>query len=70
MKSEHVAFFVEEMSCEHCVETIKKRISRLNGVCGVLADLKTKRVVVEYDAERVDEETIKGTVEDAGYTVK
>jgi copper chaperone CopZ len=33
-------------------------------------DLEGKRVVVEYDSERLDAETIKGTIEDAGYTVK
>ncbi|MDI9514341.1 MAG: heavy-metal-associated domain-containing protein [Clostridiaceae bacterium] len=70
MQSEHIAFNVEEMSCEHCVKTIKERVSRLNGVYEVLVDLEGKRVVVEYDSERLDAETIKGTIEDAGYTVK
>lgn len=70
MKSEHVAFIVEEMTCEHCVAAIRERVSRLNGVYDVLVDLQAKRIVVEYDAERLDAETIRGTIEDAGYTVK
>lgn len=70
MKSDHVAFIVEEMSCEHCVNSIRERIARLNGVCEVLADLPAKRIVVEYDAERLDADIIRGTLEDAGYTVR
>ena len=70
MQSEHIAFNVEEMSCEHCINTIKEKVSRLNGVYEVLVDLEAKRVVVEYDAERLDAETIKDTIEDAGYKVR
>jgi len=70
MENQHVSFTVEDMSCEHCVKTIKERVSRLNGVYDVLVDLGTKRVVVEYDAERLDPDTIRDTIEDAGYTVK
>jgi len=68
--SEHAAFIVEGMSCEHCVKAIKEAVSRLNGVYEVLVDLEAKRVVVEYDAERLDQGTIRGTIEDAGYKVK
>ncbi|NLU32993.1 MAG: copper resistance protein CopZ [Clostridiaceae bacterium] len=67
MMSEHVTFIVEGMSCEHCVKTIRDTVSRLNGV---YEDLEGKRVVVEYDTERMDTGTIRGTIEDAGYKVK
>ena len=70
MVNQHVALNVEGMSCDHCSHTIREALLRLNGVYEVIVDLSVKRVAVEYDAERLDIETIKGTIEDVGYTVK
>jgi copper chaperone len=70
MKNQHIALTVEGMACEHCAETIKEALLKLNGVYDVLVDLSVKRVAVEYDSERLEVATIKGTIEDAGYTVK
>lgn len=70
MANRHVALVVEGMSCEHCRNTIREALLRLNGVYDVIVDLTVKRVAVEYDDERLDIETIRGTIEDSGYTVK
>ncbi len=70
MSSQHIAFNVDGMTCEHCVHTIKAALTQLNGVYEVIVDLSTKRVVVEYDDERLYTETLKGTIEDAGYKVR
>ncbi|MCX7773618.1 MAG: copper ion binding protein [Clostridia bacterium] len=70
MANQHIAFNVEDMSCEHCVKSIKAAVTQLNGVYEVIVDLKTKRVAVEYDDERLDADTLKGTIEDTGYKVR
>ena len=68
--SQHVTLNVEGMSCQHCVSAIKSSLTQLNGVLDVIVDLEAKRVAVEYDAERLDLNTIKGTIEDTGYTIR
>ena len=61
---------VEGMSCSHCEASVKKSVGQLNGVSSVTVDLKGKKVMVEYDAEKVSIQTIKDTIEDQGYNVK
>ncbi len=70
MSRETKAISVEGMSCSHCEDTIKKSVGALNGVEDVKVDLDTKKVIVEYDPDKVDLNTIKGTIEDRGYDVK
>lgn len=70
MANQHIAFNVEGMSCDHCVKTIKSALTQLNGIYDVIVDLDTKHVAVEYDEERLDVGTLKGTIEDAGYKVR
>lgn len=70
MSSQNTAFYVEDMSCEHCVNTIKAELTKLNGVYDVIVDLKSKRVAVEYDEERVSADILRETIEDAGFTVR
>lgn len=70
MNSEIKTINVEGMSCNHCVECIKKAAGSLNGVIEVSVDLKEGKVTLEYDPERIDLETIKDIIEDQGYNVK
>jgi copper chaperone len=63
-------FDVEGMSCNHCVNSIKKAVGELPGVENVDVELKTKKVTVGYTAGLVTIETIKETIEDQGYEVK
>lgn len=60
---------VEGMSCSHCENSIKKAVGALNGVDNVYIDLKTKKVSVEYDPQKVTAGTIADTIEDQGYDV-
>ena len=61
---------VNGMSCSHCENSIKKSVSELNGVDSVRVDLKSKKVSVEYDPDKVNLDTIKETIEDQGYDVE
>lgn len=70
MSKETKVINVEGMSCSHCENTVKKSVGALNGVDNVTVDLGAKKVMVEYDPDKVNIETIKGTIEDQGYDVK
>lgn len=70
MGREISTLIVEGMSCSHCENNVKKAVSVLNGVSSVIVDLKSKKVTVEYDVERVSLDTIKQTIEDQGYDVE
>lgn len=70
MSKEVSILTVDGMSCSHCENAVKKAVGTLNGVDSVTVDLKSKKVSVEYDCERVDLKTIKDTIEDQGYDVR
>lgn len=70
MSEQNIAFNVEGIISNDSAESLKNSINMLNGVIEVIIDIKAKRVAVEYDEERLSDETIKGTIEDAGFEVK
>lgn len=70
MSNEHVIFNVDGMTGPQEAEAIKTVLSIMNGVVTVMADVDLKRIAVEYDAERMHTDTLRGTIEDAGYKVK
>jgi copper chaperone len=43
-------FHVPNISCGHCVMTIKRELAELEGVASVAADAGTKNVTVTWDA--------------------
>lgn len=43
-------FQVPNISCQHCVMTIKRELSELEGVVSVDANADTKTVAVQWDA--------------------
>jgi len=58
---------VPDMSCQHCVMTIKNALSGVEGVREVKVDLDKKIVGIEGD---VDEEKVRKAIRSSGYTVK
>ncbi len=42
-------FRVPNISCDHCVRTIQRELSELEGVASVQADPQTQGVTVEWD---------------------
>jgi copper chaperone len=57
---------IEGMSCQHCVMAVKKEIQKLD-VTNV--EVKIGEATVEFDENKVNEETIKKTITFAGYVV-
>lgn len=67
---QHLSLFIEGMSDSASENAIKKVLLSLNGIKNVIVNLSVKKVLVEYDDERISIEIIKGKIEDQGYVVK
>jgi copper chaperone len=59
-----------DISCDHCIQTIQKRVDGLPGARFVSGDPGEKRVVVEYDPAQTPLSEIESAMEDEGYPVK
>ena len=46
---EHVTVTAPDISCAHCVMTIKEAVGALPGVASVEADPTTKQVEIDFD---------------------
>ena len=58
---------IEGMTCEHCVQSVKKALNEIKGV-SARVDLQKKEAVVSYDRE-IANDVLKKTVEKAGFQV-
>ncbi len=65
MKNEKINVY--GMTCEHCVNTVTKAISSLNGVDSVNVNLKGEYADVAYDDKSTGIDNIKKAVKEAGY---
>ncbi len=70
MANEITNLTVNEMSCSHCENRVKKSVGALKGVDHVRVDLKGKKVTVEYDLQKVNLNMITQAIEDQGYIVE
>lgn len=60
-------FFIEKMSCQHCVMAIKKELSKLElETC----EVQIGSAKVNYDETKVSSELIENAIREAGYNVK
>jgi copper ion binding protein len=66
---EHVTVTAPDISCAHCVATVKEAVGALPGVASVEADLSSKRVEIDYDPGRVSLAQIAAALDEAGYPV-
>ena len=66
---EHVTVTAPDISCGHCVATVKDAVGTLPGVSGVEADADTKRIEIEFNPGRVSIAQIEAALDEAGYPV-
>jgi copper chaperone len=66
---EHVTLTAPDISCGHCVATIKEEVGALPGVASVEADPSSKRVEIDFDPGRVTVAQIEAALDEAGYPV-
>lgn len=64
---EHATLTAPDISCGHCVATVKGAIGALPGVASVEADESTKRVEIDFDPGRVSLAQIEAALDEAGY---
>jgi len=57
---------VPNISCEHCITTIKREVRALPGVSGVEGVVDSQEVTVVYDGEKTLEKAIE-TLKEIGY---
>ena len=65
-----ITLVAPDISCDHCIASIKKVVGALEGVRSVEGDPDTKRVVVEYEPARTPLAAIEAAMEDEGYPVQ
>ena len=59
-----------DISCDHCIQTIKSSVEKLPGVQFVSGDPEGKQVVVEFDPGQTPLAGIEAAMEEEGYPVK
>ncbi len=60
-------WLVPDMSCEGCVQAIRRSLSGLAGVEGIAINLATKQVQVRFDPAQIQEDAIQRRIEQAGF---
>jgi copper chaperone len=67
---EQITLEAPDISCEHCIMSIEKAVSKLEGVRFLSGDPGGKVVTLEYDPTVTGLSTIEGALEEEGYPVK
>ncbi len=60
-------FQVTGMTCSACSATVERNVKKLEGVKEVTVNLLSNSMVVSYDEDKVNNQTIIDTVVKAGY---
>jgi copper chaperone len=61
-----VTYSIPNISCGHCIHTIKSEVSELEGVQSVEADMMTKQATITYGPPAT-EEKIKSLLAEINY---
>lgn len=67
---EQVSLTAPDISCAHCVATIKSELGALPGIQQVAVDPESKRVDVAFDTSRISLAQIEAALDEAGYPVQ
>jgi len=68
-RSVTVMLTVEGMTCRSCVAHVKAALLKNRGVTGAEVDLVRKEARVNYDKTVIDEDALKKSIVDAGYSI-
>lgn len=56
-----------DISCAHCVASVKNRVGQIDGVESVDANAETKLIDITFDGEKLNLEKIQAELADEGY---
>jgi len=62
-------FRVEGMTCGNCARTVERKLTVTPGVAKAVVDLASAQATVEFDASRVQPQTLAEAVRQLGYQV-
>ena len=68
-ESKRIVLDIGGMHCATCVQTIEKRLRKLEGIIYVSVNLAAEKAVIDYDPKLVDQQSIEKTITEIGYTV-
>ena len=60
---------VQGMSCQHCIRSIERGLSKVQGVLSVKADLLRKIAEIAFDDAATTEREIKNKIRELGFEV-
>jgi len=63
-----VTYFIPNISCGHCVHTIQREVSELEGVVSVVADQEKKVATITFDFPAT-EDKIRSLLAEINYPV-
>jgi copper chaperone len=66
---EQLTLHVTGMTCGGCENAVTRAVSRLDGIAHVTASHQNERVIVDFDAAKVDRARITAAITNAGYHV-
>lgn len=66
-KAEQACFEVQGMTCATCSLTLKSAVKRIKGVQDVIASVKKKNAIVQFEADQTNTDSIKKAIDDVGY---
>ena len=70
MASANISITVEGLTADNC-QAIKQALEIINGVENIIVNIDNKIYSIQlYDDEKIDEQLIRETIEDEGYTIK
>jgi copper chaperone len=67
---EMITMKAPDISCEHCVATVKKTAGQFPGVHSVEADAETKIITLTYDPGQADLPKIEEALAEEGYPIE
>jgi len=67
---ETITMKAPDISCEHCVATVKKTAGQFPGVQAVDADAETKIVTLTYDPATVNLAEVEEALAEEGYPIQ
>jgi copper chaperone len=69
MKMDTATLNVQGMTCNHCVQTIKGALEKIDGVENVAVALEKGEVRVKYDSALAKVDQFKRVIVESGYEV-
>lgn len=63
---EKKTFTVPNITCQHCIRSIKNELSEINGVVNVTGDPQKKTITVEWNPP-ISEQIIRNTLKEINY---